>query len=170
MYADLDKLRTTEDTYLKKSILYCISQAFGEVYADVLENAFPNQKVPLKDVLAVEPLIDILKNQLKINTDAEVLRALISVFREDAADDYCGEMVHNPEDEIMLPVSYILVSLSILKEQIFDLDIMDFSDNVINSVKTDVEILKATSDLLSILVVGNQVLIASWNHSHIRND
>jgi chaperonin GroEL (HSP60 family) len=155
-----------DSTPLERTIASCIASAFKSVYCDVLCNAFGEISFPMiylkEDVDAV---ITFMYNKMKINTEESVLRDLIAKFVEslDSKNYTIGE-------EVSIPGALLLVELSHIKGQVFDLDIMDFSDDVINSVKTDVEILKATSDLLSILVVGNQVLVASWNHTHVRNN
>ena len=68
----------------------------------------------------------------------------------------------NNDSELNVPI--LIAMMSICENRVFDLTTMTFSDDVINSVKTDIEVLSASSELLSILTVGNQVVLAAWNH------
>ena len=63
-----------------------------------------------------------------------------------------------------ISVAELMVYISIIDGRVFDLATMDFTNDVINSMKTDAEILSATTELLSIMEIGNQVVMASWNH------
>jgi hypothetical protein len=42
---------------------------------------------------------------------------------------------------------------------VFDISTLEFSNSVINSAQTDEEILKATIDLISLIIVGNQMVV-----------
>jgi chaperonin GroEL (HSP60 family) len=52
-----------------------------------------------------------------------------------------------------------IVQASVNLSEVFDLDSFKFSDGIINSAETDKEILKATIDLLSLLITGNQLVL-----------
>jgi chaperonin GroEL (HSP60 family) len=157
-------LNTCELSDLEKSIVRCIKGAFKYVYAEVLRNAFTDICVAKDAILNDTDAVIRGMQSFGVQTSPEILADLLEQLKADEA--FCSAIENYHEVEL----ATLLVELSYKRQDVFDLDIMDFSDNVINSVKTDIEILKATSDLLSILVVGNQVLIASWNHSHIRNN
>lgn len=51
----------------------------------------------------------------------------------------------------------------------YDITTGDYSKDIINSVKTDIEVLTATVDLLSILLTGNQMLVARYQHPTSEN-
>jgi hypothetical protein len=42
---------------------------------------------------------------------------------------------------------------------VFDLSTMRFSNSVVNSAETDIQILRATIDLVSLLMTGNQTIV-----------
>ena len=48
--------------------------------------------------------------------------------------------------------------------KVFDITTDTYSEDIINSVKTDIEVLTATIDLLSILLTGNQIIVARYQH------
>lgn len=59
-----------------------------------------------------------------------------------------------------------VIDHSIETGKVFDLSTFyyDGNDNIINSAKTDIEVLTAVMDLLKMLLIGNQVLLMGYNH------
>ena len=53
----------------------------------------------------------------------------------------------------------IIVEYSLKTNQVFDVSTKQFTNTVINSTQTDEEILKATIDLISLLITGNQMVV-----------
>jgi hypothetical protein len=51
-----------------------------------------------------------------------------------------------------------IVTESIEKNQVFDLEVLDFSDKIITSAETDIMVLTAASELNKILISGNQCI------------
>lgn len=49
---------------------------------------------------------------------------------------------------------------------VFDLRTMTYSKDIINSAKTDIEVLTASIDMLRILLAGNQVLLMHYDHDN----
>ena len=60
----------------------------------------------------------------------------------------------------------IICSSCLSKNKVFDLNTFEFNDDIINSTKTDIEILTATVDLLKLLLAGNQAIIANYNKTY----
>ena len=89
----------------------------------------------------------------------EISERGINLYRSDVS-----KAVESCEVESSYLFSDIIIKISEYCGQVLNLDRMEFSNDVINSAKTDIEILTATSDLLSMLMVGNQVVMASYNH------
>ena len=58
-------------------------------------------------------------------------------------------------------ISYhdVIIYYSLLTNQVLDISKFRYCTDVINSSQTDIEILTATIDLLSILITGNQVVM-----------
>lgn len=57
-----------------------------------------------------------------------------------------------------------IIETSIDEQKVFDLSKEEYNTDVINSAKTDIEILTATLDLLKLLLTGNQMIIANYSH------
>lgn len=57
-----------------------------------------------------------------------------------------------------------IINACVENGEVYDLRSLTYSKDVINSARTDIEILTATIDLLSILLSGNQVLISQYQH------
>ena len=62
-------------------------------------------------------------------------------------------------------ISYhdVIILYSLLTNQVLDISKFRYSKDVINSSQTDVEILKATVDLITLLIVGNQMVVTQRN-------
>lgn len=61
-----------------------------------------------------------------------------------------------------------IVDRCITENKVFDVTTGSYNADIINSVKTDIEVLTATIDLLSILLTGNQLIIARYQHEPIK--
>ena len=143
-------------------ILKAIGRGFMNVCTEVMRNAFPyDDKISISEIIS-EPfsIADKLINEFGIKTDKDKFGNILSKFGSDLPKfiDYSFD------DKI--GIDEIISCMCMIENRVFDLSIMDFSDDVINSVKTDIEVLSASSELLSILTVGNQVVLAAWNHKH----
>ena len=57
-----------------------------------------------------------------------------------------------------------IIEKSIKEQKVYDLSSQEYNNNVINSTKTDIEILTATVDLLKLLLTGNQMIITNYSH------
>ena len=72
-----------------------------------------------------------------------------------------NEKIENREEKLSIYCSTIdlIVNRSIKTGLVFDLENKTFSDSIINSAATDIEILTAIIDLISILITGNQLVM-----------
>ena len=57
-----------------------------------------------------------------------------------------------------------IVSQSVARRMVYDLTKDEYSDTVINSVQTDIEVLTAVLDLLKLIITGNQLLVVGYAH------
>lgn len=62
------------------------------------------------------------------------------------------------------PTNKEIIETSIKNQKVYDLSTQQYNNNVINSTKTDIEILTATVDLLKLLLTGNQMIITNYSH------
>ena len=67
----------------------------------------------------------------------------------------------------MLPTTYhvnlldLIITISVKKNAVFDLETKAFSLDIINSANTDIQVLIASMDLITLLINGNQLVITS---------
>lgn len=135
-----DMFKETDD-YLKKVLLTILYEGFFNVYKTVLNNAFEDIIVE-SDENCLDEIMKILEGRFsKVEWDRDIIR----------------DMVNDIEGDVSIHKVIIVYSIKINK--VFDIANGVFSDAVINSLQTDNEILKATIDLISILIVGNQMLV-----------
>lgn len=81
------------------------------------------------------------------NIDIDILRELIS--------DKYDYLIDNNK----MTLHDIIVEYSLKTNQVFDVSTKQFTNTIINSTQTDEEILKATIDLISLLITGNQMVV-----------
>ena len=147
-----------EDDPVKYALLKIIGCGFFNVHVHVMENAFPNsQRFKVSDIVVSSSKIAniLIEYGVKI-PESELKRIMTNTLQTFKLFDF------NNDTELDVPI--LIAMMSICDNRVFDLTSMSFSDDVINSVKTDIEVLSASSELLSILTVGNQVVLAAWNH------
>ena len=70
-----------------------------------------------------------------------------------------GDIFHTRVGFMNCTIHDAIIDYSIREGVVFDLGTGEFNDMVINSAETDKEILKATMDLLKLLIVGNQLIL-----------
>jgi len=128
----------TAQSSIIKTLFAILIQGFRDVYATVLNNAFENFYIPCNYESAYAELPT-------DKFDKMVVREIIS---ERKLDGYQT-----------IPFFDLIVEYSLKTNQVFDVSRREFSDKIVNSSQTDEEILKATIDLIGLLIVGNQMVI-----------
>lgn len=143
-----DHLNKSDD-----ALLSILRNGFINVYKAVLSNAFANRSVDsYEDNTAFD---DSVRNAMEYVTGCDKC----------TADKPVGLPIHvfnNLQDKYgEITVHDLIISYSIENNEVFDVSHMQFSHAVINSVETDSQILKATIDLVALLIVGNQTIITA---------
>jgi hypothetical protein len=163
----------------KRLVALTLRNGFVDVYRTVLTNAFDDTIIlPESDVYAFPPdhVVEAIRSSFK-----EYLN-MPNVF-DDISDDIIKEVAENNPNEYIKTVDNVIylaacnvhfngyttsqnvmlidfiISFSVLTRTVLDLSGRKFGTSVINSMQTDVEILKATIDLISLLIAGNQMVV-----------
>jgi chaperonin GroEL (HSP60 family) len=127
--------------------LYEILQGgFEDVYRTVLSNAFNDIEIELVDGTIPEDLFNKLPLFKQIFKDYESFNNAI-------------EKIHSTDKTVTTSLHDIIINYSVANGCVFDVSTKSFTNNVINSAQTDEEILKATIDLISLLITGNQMVV-----------
>lgn len=123
---------------LIKTLFAILIQGFRDVYGTVLNNAFENFDIPCdhQSVYAELPT---------------------EKFDKDVIDEIINEYQRNGYETITF--FNLIIEYSLKTNQVFDVSRREFSNKIVNSSQTDEEILKATIDLIGLLIVGNQMVI-----------
>lgn len=111
---------------------------FKDVYRTVLKNAFDDFVIPCHPVTAYEHLPS-------------------DKFDKNVMDTIINE--HQRKGDATISFFDVIIEYSLLTNQVYDVSSRSFSNKITNSAQTDEEILKATIDLISLLIVGNQMVI-----------
>lgn len=135
----------TPEDEIEETLISILRNGFHDVYKTVLGNAFEDSEFvdctnEDKAKLFKEYVDDHIGNFDEIFDDFEAFNDVIT-------------------DESVKTVQDVIIEYSIRTGKVFDLSTKTFSSTVINSEQTDEEILKATIDLISLLIVGNQMVI-----------
>lgn len=123
---------------LIKTLFAILIQGFRDVYGTVLNNAFENFDIPCdhQSVYAELPT---------------------EKFDKNVVDEIIDEYQRSGYETITF--FDLIIEYSLKTNQVFDVSRREFSDKIVNSSQTDEEILKATIDLIGLLIVGNQMVI-----------
>ena len=117
-------------TSIYSILLNILYDGFTDVYKTVLSNAFDDKEI--NRLYEVNEFFD---------------KPVIDLDKEDIIDENTYSM-HD-----------IIINHSVHSGKVFDVSTREFTSNVINSSKTDEEILVATIDLIALLISGNQMII-----------
>lgn len=179
-----------KDTAITKIVvLGIIYGGFQDVYKTVLANAYnENASVDIKFMDIVEKdysrMTEDITNALKNMTGSDIIvkegiteddlilsieEALGITFtqiREYYNDSSITDQDRAKLEDATLSLNLLtfLVSLSIEINKVFDLETKKFTQDIINSANTDIQVLIASMDLLTLLINGNQLVITSKNN------
>lgn len=101
----------------------------------------------------------------KIFDDPEILCKALQLYFKEMINERSTLSNESDKKVIMKLEDYrigffdMVIYYSILSESVFDITKLSYSDDIINSAQTDIEILNATVDLMSLLITGNQMLV-----------
>ena len=63
------------------------------------------------------------------------------------------------DNQYDITIHNVIIAHSVVNDKVFDVRALDFTRDVVNSVETDRQVLTATTDLISILISGNQMVL-----------
>lgn len=135
---------------IHKTISRMIFHGFSELYKTILRSKFDECKIDLdKDISNDYSIKDLFFDSLG------------NIYYEICEDDIeVDESGYNVIGDKIVDTFDIIIENSINKNQTFDITKNKFSDDIINSAKSDKEVLLATSDLISLLITGNQFIVS----------
>lgn len=142
-------------TWLSAVLAGMLANSFKDVYKTVLGNAMYDIEFK-DDYIPSFPLGDDDSSDVRL--------------------EYCKKMADfKGNDEIILtgraegdnsPITLFdhIINLSVNNNAVYDVSKKRFSNAVVNSLKTDEEVLVATIELISMLITGNQVIVTQRNN------
>lgn len=145
----IDRLLESEWDDLSRTLLRVLFNGFKSVYRTVLSNAFDDRYIQIVD--GEEPF-------------RHTYELMQELFGKDVVGDgwILRDVIYDdttPLEDGSYSLFDIIINYSIHTNQVFDLESMKFSKDIINSTETDKEVLIATSDLMSLLMTGNQLIV-----------
>lgn len=125
-----------------------------------IEDVDHNQTLVLMDIL-IDGFKDVYKTVLSNafdGVDCDVTKHNIPSFFEDRATvSTIWDTIHNRYNSV--DIKDLIIDYSIATDTVFDVTTRTFTDGIVNSEQTDEEILKATIELIGLLMTGNQMVI-----------
>ena len=119
-----------------------------------------NQTLVLMDIL-IDGFKDVYKTVLSNafdGVDCKVIKDNIPSFFEDRATvSTIWDTIHNRYKSV--DIKDLIIDYSVATDTVFDVTTRTFTDGIVNSEQTDEEILKATIELIGLLMTGNQMVI-----------
>ena len=169
-----DEIDCPERSDADKFLLEVMFKAFRHVRFCVLENGFSNKKIDLSNIIAKENLYtsgeDVMGDILGCISENIGVRV---IFQEDISyiDDFMSYLKVTYRDNPETDLFTLINEIELYSGTTLDLDMSEstvptiaFNRRVINSAATDREILIASSDLVSLLTTGNQLVITRGNY------
>lgn len=144
-----------------KILVDILYEGFMDVYRTVLRNAFGD---------IIYELSDKAKEEDEEVMTTEIIKAIKNTLDNSltkSVDDFLDDekVLYEAVNDVInrrgntVSIHDVLITYSILVNKVFDISKFEYSDAVINSVQTDQEVLRATIDLISMLIVGNQMVV-----------
>lgn len=164
---NVDMLRTIKKIYEKendavtKILLKILFDGFKDVYKTVLLNAFEDEKINVD--LTIKNADNNNFDSLRIKREIEdIMKRKFTGYNNifNAGNNVLMKTIEDIKafgDE--LTVHNLIIYYSINTGMVLDVSEFKYSNSVINSSQTDEEILKATIDLISLLITGNQMVV-----------
>ena len=130
-------LNEYHDNTLDYILIEILITGFKNVYKKVLSNAFEDINTRPED-MNKEQVIKISEKLFGKN-----------IFADDP------DILNRDIDSLHT----LIIEYSIRNDKVFDLEKREFSDDIINSTRTDIEVMKVIVDLMGILITGNQMIL-----------
>lgn len=147
-----------------------------DIYNDAVkaaESAYNNGYIMGCNVSLLLAISDLIEDESRSELDIVILNLLFTAFKEvyktvlsnAYPENYSGSLIIDDEiickDTNKETTINNIISTSLEKRLPFDVVNKIFSNRIINSSSTDEEVLKATIDLLSLIISGNQLVVTN---------
>ena len=159
----IDFLSNEKITELDILIAKIIYKGFRSVYKLLLQSRYRSEasievaNIKELDNTFVKSLISDIHSIFGISLYNDEFIKFLSYYKESITNEM---NLYDADMQLKLDFFDLLIDYSIFINKPFDLVNCTFNDLIINSAKTDKEVLKASSDLISLLVTGNQFILA----------
>lgn len=180
-----DEDDNTQDVY--ERVLLLIQDGFIGTYKTVLGNWIPEDKMIIEGYYDADSLIgddntvhfyQLFEEKLQKYTKQKLHTIMLcnpsdalekfapvflSMIDRVARRSYMFETAHSKSVSMRFSLYDFLIEWSIRNDVVFDVVQKKFSSDIVNSFQTDDEILTATTDLISLLISGNQMIVTQRN-------
>ena len=142
-----------EEGSVQQTLIKILLEGFLDVARTVIGNAF-------KDIVYEidEPDMELIRVQ------GDIKDFLAKCRKGNGYVDFDPDILNDVVQEVyqtygVISTHNVIIYYALRTNEVFDISTFEYSDKVVNSAQTDDEILKATIDLITLLITGNQMLI-----------
>ena len=158
----LKRLMDKELSGLVKDIEEALYYAYRNVYYDLLSSMDD-----LPSVIGFDTTKPFLFEEEISNIKEEMKQHRLSRLVPEDFVTYVDQILSRLEMEQRNPIVELdpfdvkdaIIDYSIERNQVYDLTESDFSKDIINSTATDIEVIRAVMELISLLLTGNQAIL-----------
>ena len=158
----LKRLMDKELSGLVKDIEEALYYAYRNVYYDLLSSMDD-----LPSVIGFDTTKPFLFEEESSNIKEEMKQLRLSRLVPEDFVTYVDQILSRLEMEQRNPIVELdpfdvkdaIIDYSIERNQVYDLTESDFSKDIINSTATDIEVIRAVMELISLLLTGNQAIL-----------
>lgn len=150
------KLKEDASDYLTDMVWRIFYHGFKNVYRTILDNLDPNMSISISSSAEASIIIQAINDKYNFQIPMEFVDAVHDNWRFSIIQ---GE---DARHNVVIDVNDLLIRMSLESGRAFDLTTGTFSTEIINSVETDIQILHATSDLVKLLITGNQLVVSMY--------
>ena len=149
-------------TALLINILY---NGYVDVYKTVLSNVFGDPTLGdalTDDVYKIVSNFKVFFNKVTKYKPVVYSDTFDDELLHDVVESCISESLkRNDKNDHVIKVHDVIINYSLRVDKVFDVSTFKYSNDIINSVETDENILKATIDLISLLMSGNQMVLTT---------
>lgn len=182
----IKKMALETNDVIDATLLSILYGGFCSVYSKVIFNAYGDLKVKFLGYKLAEDVSDAKRASyitetieetigVKNRFDPSVVEMIFPTFLNipdiiKQVDEFKKTYATDAEKmelfydlNVQVPLSHIIIPYSVEVGSVFDLSTKSFNYNIINSADTDIQVVTAVMDLVSILISGNQMILTAKN-------
>lgn len=152
-----EETKNDDKNTLKYILTDMLLKGYVSVYKTMLENVF-------EDVVIHSFTGNKADDEYVANNMKDIIISVQAYSNNTFGQDVFGYGLQGDlnwllDNQYDITIHNVIIAHSVVNDKVFDVRALDFTRDVVNSVETDRQVLTATTDLISILISGNQMVL-----------